>query len=204
SAEHNLQVDYHAAAVRNGVRQFFTPVVGNEVTTGVGHFNVFPVRAGGPVPDVRARTWAAVFASIADRTGAKVVILNHPRALHAGFRPFGPGRHVALTGEDLDGWELRANGVEVVNSGAQQTDVMRPFHDWLGLLNRGLAVAPVGASDSHDVSRFLVGQGRTYVRCADGDPGKIDVAEVVKSFQEGRVLVSCGLLAEITVNGKYG
>ena len=53
-------------------------------------------------------------------------ILNHPRDLHAGFRPFGPERHLALTGEDLDGWELPANAMEVVNSGAQQTDVMRP------------------------------------------------------------------------------
>src|SRR5207253_1776923 len=31
-----------------------------------------------------------------------------------------------------------------------------------------------------------------------------DVAEAVASFRAGRVLVSCGLLAEITVNGRYG
>src|SRR5262249_53706982 len=66
------------------------------------------------------------------------------------------------------------------------------------------AVAPVGASDSHDVARYIVGQGRTYVRCQDADPGAIDVGEVVKSFREGRVLVRCGLLAQIIVNDKYG
>ena len=49
ATEHNAQVDYHAAAVRLGVRRYFTPVVGNEVTTAVGHFNVFPVPSGGPV-----------------------------------------------------------------------------------------------------------------------------------------------------------
>jgi hypothetical protein len=54
------------------------------------------------------------------------------------------------------------------------------------------------------VSRFFVGQARTYIRCKDDDPGKIDVAEAVQSFLQGRVMVSCGLLAEITVNDKYG
>ena len=61
--------------------------------------------------------------------------------------------------------------MEVVNSGAQQTDVMRPFRDWFGLLNHGLALTPVGASDSHDVSRYIVGQGRTYIRCQSDQPG---------------------------------
>jgi hypothetical protein len=72
------------------------------------------------------------------------------------------------------------------------------------LLNRGMAIAPVGSSDSHDVSRYIVGQGRTYVRCKDDDPGQIDSEEVATSIREGRVLVSCGLLTEITVNDKSG
>jgi hypothetical protein len=150
ATEHNRQVDYEAAAVKQSVRQYFTPLVGNEVTTSVGHFNVFPMQAGHPVPDFNCKDWQSLFASI-DRTSRdKIVVLNHPRDLHAGFRPFGPERHLALTGEDLDGWVLRANAVEVVNSGAQQTDVLRLVRDWLGLLNRGLAVTPVGSSDSHD------------------------------------------------------
>src|SRR5438067_10320381 len=94
--------------------------------------------------------------------------------------------------------------MEVINSGAQQTDVMRPFHDWFALLNRGLTITPVGASDSHDVSRFIVGQARTYIRCQDDQPGKIDVQEATASFLKGRVMVSLGLLAEITVNDRFG
>jgi hypothetical protein len=203
SAEHNKQVDYHLAAVKGGVRGHFTPIVGNEVTTPVGHVNIFPVKAGGPVPDHRVKDWAGLFREISDGTGASVMVLNHPRDVHLGFRPFGPEHHLSLTGENLDGWELRANAMEVVNSGAQQSDVMLPFRDWFGLLNRGLGLTPIGASDSHDVSRFIVGQGRTYVRCKDDKPGEIDIDEVVRSFREGRVLVSCGLLADITVNDKY-
>lgn len=204
AADHNKQVDYHHAALKAGVRKHFTPVVGNEVTTGVGHFNVFPLPAGGPVPDFKAKDWKGVAAALGKPSGPRVVILNHPRDTHAGFRPFGPGRHVALTGEDLAGWDLPANAVEVVNSGAQQSDVMRPVRDWFGLLNGGTALTPVGSSDSHDVSRFIVGQGRTYVRCRDDPPGEIDTTEAVTSFLAGRVMVSCGLLTEITVGGKFG
>src|SRR5207253_4718619 len=99
--EHNRQIDYRAAAVKQGVRDHFTLVVGNEVTTNVGHFNVFPAPADGPVPDFQAKDWKSVFASIARNTRAGVIVLNHPRDKHAGFRPFGPERHVALAGEDL-------------------------------------------------------------------------------------------------------
>jgi hypothetical protein len=204
ATEHNRQVDYVAVALKQGVRQYFTPIVGNEVTTSVGHFNIFPVPPVGPVPDFTLKDWKAVYASIDRTTGAKVVVLNHPRDLHAGFRPFGPARHLALTGEDLDGWVLPANAVEVVNSGAQQSDPLLLVRDWLGLLNRGVSLTPVGASDSHDVSRYIVGQGRTYVRCKGDRPGEMDIAEAMESFQHGRVLVSCGLLADIAVNDAYG
>ena len=61
----NRQIDYRAAAVKHGVADHFTLVVGNEVTTDVGHFNIFPVPAGDTVPDFRAKDWKSVFGSIA-------------------------------------------------------------------------------------------------------------------------------------------
>jgi hypothetical protein len=203
ATEHNRQIDYHSAAVAQQVRKYFTPIVGTEVTTAVGHFNVFPLRPDGPVPDFKLKDWPSLFASI-DRAGGQVVILNHPRDRHFGFRPLGPERHVAPSGERLDGWMLRAHGMEVINSGAQQSDPLQLFHDWFGLLNRGVLIAPVGASDSHDVSRYFVGQARTYVRASAPRPDAIDIGEAVDSFRKGRVMVGCGLLAEITVNDRYG
>jgi hypothetical protein len=203
ATDHNRQIDYHVPAVKQGVRQYFTPVVGNEVTTAVGHFNIFPVNAGGPVPDFKGRDWKTVFTDIA-KAEPKVIVLNHPRDRHSGFQPFGPEHHLALTGTNLDGWDLKANAMEVINSGALQTDFMRLYHDWFGLLNRGTILTPVGASDSHDVSRFFVGQARTYIRCSSTDPGKIDADEAVRNLLAGKVLVSCGLLADITVNDKHG
>ena len=204
ATDHNKQVDYRAVAVKAGVRHYFTPVVGNEVTTDVGHFNVFPLPSGGPVPEFRVIDWKGVTAALGKPVGPRTVILDHPRDQHGKFRPFGPERFLAATGEFLDGWDLPANAVEVVNSGALQSDVMLPVRDWFAFLNRGVLLTPVGASDSHDVSRYIVGQGRTYIRCPDDKPGEIDVPTAVRNFTEGRVLVSCGLLADITVDGKYG
>ncbi|HEV3386445.1 MAG TPA: CehA/McbA family metallohydrolase [Gemmata sp.] len=204
ATDHNKQVDYSGAAEKAGVRKYFTPVVGNEVTTNVGHFNVFPLPKGGPVPDYRAKDWQGVAQALGKPTPPRMVILNHPRDLHAGFRPFGPEHHLALTGENLDGWDLPANAMEVVNSGALQTDAMRLVRDWFGMLNRGIFLAPVGASDSHDVSRYIVGQGRTYIRCKGNSPGEIDVSKAIESFAEGHVLVSCGLLTDIAIDGKFG
>ena len=203
ATDHNVHIDHHPFASKQHVRQYFTPVIGNEVSTRVGHFNVFPVMAGAKPPNHRLADWKSIFADIYRTPGVKAVILNHGRDLHGGTRPLGPKLHNDVVGENLAGWPPGMNAMEVVNSGATQTDVMQLFHDWMGLLNRGRTITPVGSSDSHDVARHFVGQGRTYIRCDDRDPGNIDVSQAVDSFIAGRVMVSYGLLAELTVNDKY-
>ena len=204
ATDHNVHVDYRAHAGKAGLSDYFTPVMGNEVTTSVGHFNIFPIQANAEPPDYKSKAWPAIFEGIFATPGVKVAILNHARDLHSGTRPFGPKLHNAVVGENLEGWPLRFNAMEVVNSGATQTDALQLFRDWMGLLNAGHIVTPVGASDSHDVARHFVGQGRTYIRCDDREPGKIDVEAAVNGFLQGRVLVSYGLIAEMTVDGKFG
>lgn len=202
ATDHNVQIDYEPFARELGVRGYFTPVVGNEVTTRVGHFNIFPAQAGGPVPDAKLAAWKDIFDNIAATTSAPIAILNHARDLHGGTRPFGPERYNAVVAENLDGWEFRFNAMEVINSGATQTLATQLCHDWMGQLNRGRFLTPVGGSDSHDAGRHFVGQARTYIRCDDRDPGQINVQQAVESFLAGRVCVSYGLLAEIEVNGR--
>ncbi len=203
ATDHNKHIDYESAAARIGVRRYFTPVIGNEVTTPRGHFNIFPITAQARVVDHTQTDWRLLFDAIQQTQGVKVCILNHARDLHSGVRPFGPDHHNALIGENLDDWPMRFNAMEILNSGATQSDPLQLSHDWMGLLNRGLNVTPVGSSDSHDVSRYIVGQGRTYIRCDDRDPGKLDIDSTVASFVEGRVMVSYGLLTELTVNERY-
>jgi hypothetical protein len=203
ATDHNVHIDHDPFAQKMNVRSLFTPVIGNEVTTGVGHFNVFPIKPGSRTADHTRADWPSIFDQIEGTPGVRVIILNHPRDLHSGVRPFGPKRYNWLVAENLNDWPLRFNGVEVINSSATQNDIMRPFRDWMALLNRGYAITPVGSSDSHDVARHFVGQGRTYIRCDDRDPGQIDVDQAVASFLKGSVLVSYGLLTEIVVDDRY-
>jgi hypothetical protein len=136
--------------------------------------------------------------------GVKVVILNHPRNIHNHFQPFASTNFNAKTGENLRGPEFSFDAVEVVNSSALQSDWMINFRDWMALLNYGYHVTGVGSSDCHDVSRYIVGQGRTYVACDDSDPAHINIDKACESFLKSRALVSIGLLANIKLNDKFG
>lgn len=204
TTDHNVHIDHNPFARKQNVRRYFTPVIGNEVTTRTGHFNIFPVVAGSTIPDFKSNEWKVTLDNIFATPGAKVAILNHARDIHGGTRPFGPKLFNDVVGENLEEWHMGFNAMEVINSGATQTEPLRLFHDWMALLNRGYSVTPVGSSDSHDVARHFVGQGRTYIRCDDRDPGNIDVEQAVNNFLQGRVMISYGLLTEMKVNGRYG
>jgi hypothetical protein len=205
ATDHNVHTDYEAAAQAAGVRRYFTPVIGNEVTTPrMGHFNIFPIVAGAKPVDQNVRDWPELFRQIRECPGVSAIVLNHPRDVHGGFRPFGPEHHLGPVGENLDGWNLAANALELVNSGALQSDPLLVYRDWFGLINHGFRLAPVAASDSHDVARYIVGQGRTYIRGDDGNPGAIDVAGACRNLAAGRTAVSLGLLCEMSVGSKSG
>ncbi|MDV6033565.1 MAG: hypothetical protein F9B45_26435 [Phycisphaera sp. RhM] len=204
ATDHNKAIDYRPIAESMGADAYFTPVIGDECTTKQGHFNIFPIRPGSELPDHTQTDWKSLLADIASTPDVKVAILNHARDIHSGVRPFSPARHNRLTAERLDGQALDFNAMEIINSGAVQTETLELFHDWCGLINRGLDMTPVGCSDSHDVARFIVGQGRTYVRCDDSNPGQIDVADAIDAFVQGRVIVSYGLLVNLTVHDDTG
>src|SRR4030095_2780679 len=88
--------------------------------------------------------------------------------------------------------EFPVNAMEVINSGSQQTNPRQLYLDWLGLLPKGIVLTPVGSSDSHDVSRFIVGQGRTYVRKGD----------LVRNFLAGEGGASSGFFRSLVIDPK--
>ncbi len=137
ATDHNVHIDYESPARAMKVREYFTPVIGNEVTTRTGHFNVFPIASGAAAPDHRSDDWNETFAAIFATPGVKIAILNHARDLHGGTRPFGPLLFNETIGENTAGWPMKFNAMEVVNSGATQTDPLELLRDWMALLNRG-------------------------------------------------------------------
>ncbi len=199
--EHNQHASYVDAVRAAGVDSRLTVVPGNEVTTPKGHFNVFPVAPGAPVPDSKLTDWPRLMDVLRGTPGVRVVILNHPRNKHSDFIPFAPEHYDALTGENRRGFPFTFDAMELVNSSALRTDDLLVFRDWLALLNAGTRVAGVGSSDCHEVNRYIVGQGRTYVEVPDGDPSRIDVEAACAAIRQGRSSVSLGLLTRLRVEG---
>jgi hypothetical protein len=201
STEHNQHIDYASEAKRIGADRFYTPVIGCEVTTREGHFNTFPIQAGATPSAHKELPWANVFENIYATPGVRVAILNHARDVHSGFRPFDPTLFDAEAGVFTDGRLLNAKGLELINSGAQQSDPMQLVRDWMALLRSGHKISGVGSSDSHSVNFAIVGQARTYISCDVSDPSAIDVNAAVQSFLDGNTSVSFGLLTLIEVQG---
>jgi hypothetical protein len=203
ATDHNHHADYSAAAARAGLAEHFTSVVGNEVTTKVGHFNAFPIAPGSELPDANLTDWPKLLQNIRARTGAKVIVLNHPRDVHSNFTPLGPEHFNATTGTLRSGPIFECDAIEVVTSAAMQSDVMLLYRDWFALLNHGHRVAAVGSSDTHHVSQYILGQSRTYAVSGATRAGGIDIDEVAESFRSGRLFVSMGLLTQMTVNNRF-
>lgn len=204
ATEHNQANGYAAAAGRMGLLSRFTPVLGSEITTPAGHFNVFPVDPGAKLPDWKLTDWPQLMTSIRATAGVKVVILNHPRNNHTNFVPFADAYFNRASGDNLRGPEFTFDAMELLNSSALRTDDFQVIHDWMALLNHGYRITGVGSSDCHEVNRFIVGQARTYIAAKDNDPGRIDIAAACESLLKGRATVSLGLIAAVKVDGKYG
>jgi len=203
ATDHNLNIDYAETARQTGMAKYFTPVTGNEVTTPAGHFNIFPVQPEARVPDFKLTDWPRLMSALRATPDVRVVVLNHPRNVHSNFQPFAATNFNAVSGENLRGPEFTFDAMELLNSSAQQSDYLLVFRDWFALLNHGYRITAVGSSDSHDVSRYIVGQGRTYIACPDRDAAQLDVATACSNLIAGRALVSMGLLAQMTVEERF-
>ena len=203
ATDHNHHTDFTPYQSSAEAQSHFTSVIGNEVTTKVGHFNAFPVKRGSPLPNHKMESWPELFRSIRATPGVEVILLNHPRNVHSNFSPTDPSHFNPVTGKSLREGGLDMDAIEVITSAALQADHMGPFRDWFALINSGRRVTAAGSSDTHDVNRYLLGQGRTYLRCPDKDVGKIDVAVASRAFREGRALVSMGLLTKIKVDERF-
>ncbi len=200
ATDHNHQTDYRPLQRQLGLGPYFTPVVGNEVTTDNGHMNAFPLDPAQPIPPHEETDWKKLVAGIRAR-GARVVILNHPRWPEDGKDPLTKFGFDEKTGRNAAGQEFTFDCIELVNSDAPTSPPELVLPAWYALLEAGQRFTGVGASDSHAVG-VIAGQGRTYVPSASDDPAAIDVDAACRAFLEGRVSVSLGMFADIAIDGQ--
>lgn len=200
ATDHNHQTDYGVFQRELGLQRWFTPVVGNEVTTDIGHFNGFPFDPAMPRAPFRSRDIVTIVQGMRE-LGAQVVILNHPRWPSATDSPFGHHHLDRLTGRFDPPLELPVDATEMVNSTTEELDALALFRDWFALLNRGVRIFAVGSSDSHTVGE-PVGQGRTWVPSATDEAAAIDVSASCAAIREGRTSIGLGIFATALVDGR--
>jgi hypothetical protein len=199
ATDHNHFTDYQPRQEALGASQYFTSVIGNEVTSANGHFNGFPFKLDSQLPNHKETNWVKLIADIRSK-GAEYVVLNHPRWPEITNSPLSIWGLDRASGLRTNEVAFTFDAVELVNSSfpVQGRDYL--LRDWFALLNRGERLWGVGASDTHTVSE-PPGQGRTYVPSATDDPAAIDVPAVIKQMQAGNMSVSYGIFGRATANG---
>jgi hypothetical protein len=116
ATDHNVQIDHEPFARADGRAAILHAGDRQRGDDAVGPLQRFPVAAGAAAP-IHNSVRVERSSTASTRTpGVKVAILNHARDLHSGVRPFGPALFNAVVGENLDGWAMRFNAMEVLNS----------------------------------------------------------------------------------------
>ncbi len=200
ATDHNHNIDYRPTQKRMGLSAYYTPVVGNEVSTPIGHFNAFPLNPKDPVPLHESSDLKALLASMRSK-GARTIILNHPRWPEGEKAPFNTIGLDSRTGFWKGPWASGYDAMELVNSDTKEKDPLQLYHDWFSLMNKGDKVVSVGSSDSHGVG-VVVGQGRTYVQSKISDVASLDINECSDNIARGHSSVSMGMFADLTHAGK--
>lgn len=217
ATDHNHRTDYAPTIAEVGAGRYMASVVGNEVSTPVGHFNAFPLDAGKPVDQHRFPSAQPIFALLREQTNGygitPVIQVNHPRWADINyFGQAGLDPVLGVTASEV--WSADFDTIEVFNEnegwgyydpdetkieiGSGTFSVLR---DWSNLLNRGARYAAVGNSDSHDVTSEVAGVPRNYTPSPTDDPAKIDPRDVAAMLRARRVFTTTGPFVEFTVNG---
>jgi len=200
ATDHNHNTDYRPFQAKVDVGSYFTPVVGNEVSTPIGHLNGFPLGASDPVPLHESHDIVKIVEDMRAK-GALAVILNHPRWPDHETGPHGVIQLDHATGDWTGTWATPFDAMELINSQTAELEPMLLFQDWFALLNRGARVFAVGSSDSHTVGG-VVGQGRTYVVSATDDPAAIDADQAARDIAAGHSSISMGIFCDLRLAGK--
>lgn len=218
ATDHNHNIDYGPTIDELDAMRHVTAVVGNEVSTPIGHFNAFPLDPTRPVPPANSTDARKLFALIRSEPNAfgitPVIQLNHPRwegLDYFNLRGLDPILAESADPEysdDFDtieifnenaGWGYFDPADASVDTGSQTDSVLK---DWFRLLNRGHRYAAVGNSDSHTVAGNLAGYPRNFVVSRTDDPGAIDVVGIAEAIRERSVFTTIGPFVEFRVEGR--
>ncbi len=217
ATDHDHNTDYGPTVTELGAADALKTVVGNEVSTPIGHFNAFPLDPARAPVDSDLRDAHELFRLIRAEKNplgiSPVVQVNHPRwrgidyFTRTGLDPITGQSDDRNYSPDFDSieilnentaWGFRDPATSDVETGSNDFSVLQ---DWFHLLNRGYRYAAVGNSDSHSVAHVFAGYPRNFVRSSTDDPRAIDPAEVADNIRAKACFTTTGPFLELEVNG---
>lgn len=218
ATDHNHNTDYRPTMQQVGATQHLTSVVGNEVSTPIGHFNAFPLDPTRRIIEHRLPSAVPLFKLMREEPNeygiTPVIQLNHPR--WADIHYFGQTGLDPITGvPTTDRYSDDFDTIEIFNENEnwgyfdpEETDLpvnsgtFSVLRDWFNLLNRGHRYGAVGNSDSHDVESEIAGVPRNYTQSSTDDPAAIDPREVASALRESRVFTTSGPFVRFSVENQ--
>ena len=218
ATDHNHHTDYTPTIEALGQDGAILPIVGNEVSTPLGHFNVFPVDPQGTVFPRQLAHGPTLFAHVRShdsRVGVRTVIqVNHPRWGDIDY--FGQVDLDPISGatdslnysrkfdsievlNENSGWGYYEAGVDPIETGSSRHSVLE---DWFNLLDRGDEPAAVGNSDSHSVRKNIAGVPRNYVWVPSDSPSELEIKWVTEAVRRAQVIATTGPFVEMKIDGR--
>ena len=220
ATDHNHHTDYAPTMRELGVDGTILTIVGNEISTPIGHFNAFPVNPNGPLLPSNVRDAPTLFSSIRGHDsgiGLRALIqVNHPR--WAGIDYFAQCGLDPLTGVAVSPAFSRSfDSVEILNENAcwgyyeagaanvpTEDSRFSVLQDWFNLLDRGEEITAVGNSDSHSVRANIAGVPRNFVTVDTDSPEELEPRSLMNGLRRRKVFTTTGPFLTYTINGLPG
>lgn len=208
ATDHNFITDYKPYLDSAGLSGVMQTSVSNEVSTSIGHFNTYPLKADSKAIDSKPTDGNVLFKNIRSKAGDEVVIqVNHPRWIVSDyFNTKGLDPYFGTISNKEWSWDFDA--IEVLNENYRLGWMIAPGslqsvkRDWFNLLNQNIRITGIGNSDSHSVIKQIAGIPRNYIQSSTDIPIEIDEQELAKNIKSQRVSVACGLYTSALVDGK--
>jgi len=204
ATDHNAISDYRPRLLEMGLQDYIKTSPGDEISTGIGHINAWPLDTSGPAV-ISSGTATEMF-NDARRKGAAIVQINHPR--WPGIDYFTKMNLDPLSGIFAHPQASEAfDAMEIMNEtngwGFKYDPPNTPvsvLQDWFNLLNRGKRYCAVGNSDAHGINSDKPGYPRNYIAASTDKPGEVAESELLQSLRHSRVTVSLGHFTTFTIN----
>lgn len=205
AADHNFVTDFKPDVEKLGVGQYVTTCPGNELTTTIGHFNIYPLPPNTEPFDFTRLDPGILFKYRDDLPGPVVNQVNHPRRLgceyltYLGVEPVTSESENPLFSRNFEVMEImnKTIGWGLFTGAKNKISV---WDEWFNFLNSGFRATGVGNTDTHSLHGMPVGTPRNYIAASTENPAELDAYEIAQNLIDHKVSVARGVFVNITVN----